>query len=499
MRPLVITVENLTTRERHLRAFYKSPVHLGRNELNDLPLPSEYVSLWHAVVRYDDDAVRYTDLGSKNGSQINGAAVEPNKAVEVGESVTVQIGDLKLEFSRDEALAEQADREPPATLFGSSGDGAEPPPPAESVSTRFYEIPKDLLKGPPPRKLPPAKAEPAPAPPEPPPPPPPPSRAPAAVAPIPLSQEVRPSPPSPRAAEAAAAGGAQEMIRAAMPHYTQFRDAWKNLRIELMHGLKALPRDKRGAALEQIKSQMPQVLKEEEFQVMLNALGIASLRTLAAMTSDGASPAAAPAPSAPAPAPAPVSSASTSAGQGDGAAQKLLARFARSYVPRAPQPGPGDAEKLLERVADVLETCAKMFVEFRKGHGQFAEHMAVRTQRQDTPLERAQDGREVLAYVLEWREGGHARVDELKEGFKQFMVHEIALLQGLRAGVRELLDSLSPDKVSESAGSSLLGAVGKWKRYVELFEDLAEEQTMTRKLFGPAFWRAYTAIVQETE
>jgi type VI secretion system protein len=260
-----------------------------------------------------------------------------------------------------------------------------------------------------------------------------------------------------------------------------------------MHGLKALPREKRGAALEQIKEQMPQVLKEEEFQVMLNALGIASLRTLARMTGEGAPPAA----PAPTPAPAPVTSAG--AGEAEGAAQKLLGRFARSYVPKAAQPGPGDAEKLLERVADVLETCAKMFVEFRKGHGQFAEHMAVRTQRQDTPLERAQDGREVLAYVLEWREGGHARVDELKEGFKQFMVHEIALLQGLRAGVKELLDSLSPDKVSESAGSSLLGAVGKWKRYQEIFEDLAEEQTMTRKLFGGAFWRAYTAIVQETE
>src|SRR5688572_25489195 len=174
MRPLVITVENLTTRERHLRAFYKSPVHLGRNELNDLPLPSEYVSLWHAVVRYDDDAVRYTDLGSKNGSQVNGTPVEANKAIDVGESVGVQIGDLKLQFSRDEALAEQADREPAGTLFGSSAEGAEPPPPAESVSTRFYEIPKDLLKspGPPPKKLPAPQAPPPEPPPRPAPPPP---------------------------------------------------------------------------------------------------------------------------------------------------------------------------------------------------------------------------------------------------------------------------------------------------------------------------------------
>jgi type VI secretion system protein len=105
----------------------------------------------------------------------------------------------------------------------------------------------------------------------------------------------------------------------------------------------------------------------------------------------------------------------------------------------------------------------------------------------------------VLAYVLDWRQGGHARVDELKDGFKQFMVHEIALLQGLRAGVQELMESLNPEKISEDAGSSLLGANARWKKFVEMYEDLAEEQTMTRKLFGTEFWRAYTAVVQESE
>ena len=47
--------------------------------------------------------------------------------------------------------------------------------------------------------------------------------------------------------------------------------------------------------------------------------------------------------------------------------------------------------------------------------------------------------------------------------------------------------------------TSLLGAGGKWKKFVEIYEDLAEEQTLTRKLFGTAFWRAYTAVVQESE
>ena len=479
MQPLVITVKNITTGEQRLRAFYRSPVHVGRNEMNDLPLPNGYVSLWHAVIRFDEEAIRYTDLGSKNGSEVGGARVDANKPVDVSLQVPVQIGELRLEFSRDEALAEAADREP-ATLF--SSDGADQPP-AESVSTRFFEVPKDLLPpkpAPAPRRSGP-KAQSAPPPRDPIP-----LRDLAGVRPLPAPA---PSPtPEPRR-EPRPAGSAAALIENSMVDYTRFRDAWKNLRLDLTHGLKSLPKEERHRALDLVKEKMPQVLKEEDFQVMLNALGIASRRTLERMSGD------APAGSS-APAPAPASRGSP---EGE-AALKLVGRFARSYVPGAPQPPPpAESERMMERVADVLETCAKMFVEFRKGHGQFAEHMAVRVQRREGPLEDAKDSREVLAYVLDWRQGGHARVDELKDGFKQFMVHEIALLQGLRAGVQELMESMNPEKISEEAGSSLLGAGGKWKKFVEIYEDLAEEQTLTRKLFGTAFWRAYTAVVQESE
>lgn len=473
MRPLVITIQSETTGEKHVRAFYRSPVHVGRNELNDLALPNEYVSLWHAVIRFEEEGIRYTDLGSKNGSEVGGRRISPNEAVDIAENEPLRIGDLRLELCRDEALAEAADREPAGTLFGSAGEGEQPP--AESVSTRLFQL-KDLA---PKSREDATVIEPVPAPPPAPP-----------RAPVKVQAFEPPRRPQPKAApqtgERPKVSGADDLLRTAMPSYERFRDAWKALRLDLTHGLKSIPRAERSRALELVKAQMPQVLKEEEFQVMLNALGIASLRTLAAMT-DGAAPAP-PAPPPPRPAP-----------QAEGAAHKLLVRFAKSYIPQAPPPESAEGEKLLERVADVLETCAKMFVEFRKGHGQFAEHMAVRAHEPETPLTAAKDGRDVLSYVLDWREPGRPRVDELKDGFKQFMVHEIALLQGLRAGVRELLDGLSPEKISGEAGASVLAAGARWRRYAELYEDLAEEQTLTRKLFGNAFWRAYTSVVEETE
>src|SRR6185295_1679899 len=439
-----------------------------------------------AVIRFEEETIRYTDLGSKNGSEVGGARVEPNKPVDVGAQMPVAIGELRLEFSRDSALAEAADREPQTAFSSDSADQ----PPAESVSTRFFEVPKDLVL---PKSTPaPAKREPTPPPrrmePEPPPsvhyepePEPPPRR----PDPIPLRElpgarpaldrrreEPRREEPPPRREEPrreeprrdrVTPGNATALIDNAMADYNKFRDAWKSLRLDLSHGLKSLTKEERSRALDQIKERMPQVLKEEDFQVMLNALGIASRRTLERMGLDHAQASG----GAPAAAPAPAPSASKGSPEVE-AALKLVGRFARSYVPGAPQPPPPtESEKTMERVADVLETCAKLFVEFRKGHGQFAEHMAVRTQRREGPLEDAKDAREVLAYVLDWRKGGHARVDELKDGFKQFMVHEIALLQGLRAGVQELMEQMNPEKISEEAGSSLLGAGGKWKKFVE--------------------------------
>src|SRR5205814_7626365 len=140
------------------------------------------------------------------------------------------------------------------------------------------------------------------------------------------------------------------LIDSSMADYTRFRDSWKSLRLDLTHGLKHLPKEERTRALDLVKEKMPQVLKEEEFQVMLNALGIASRRTLERMAIDAAQ---APAASAPAAAPAPR-------GSPDGdAAQKLIGRFARSYVHSAPQPPPAAAsEQMMERVADILEPCA---------------------------------------------------------------------------------------------------------------------------------------------
>ena len=46
--------------------FSKSPIRMGRNQLNDIPLDDPFVSEWHGTIRFDDQSVAYFDLGSTN-------------------------------------------------------------------------------------------------------------------------------------------------------------------------------------------------------------------------------------------------------------------------------------------------------------------------------------------------------------------------------------------------------------------------------------------------
>jgi predicted component of type VI protein secretion system len=100
MTPLVIKVTDTETDVTTQFAFIKSPVRLGRSELNDLPLPQRFVSACHAVVHFDDNETRFVDLGSTNGSSVNGTELAKNVAALIEPDTKVEIGTLSLQFVR---------------------------------------------------------------------------------------------------------------------------------------------------------------------------------------------------------------------------------------------------------------------------------------------------------------------------------------------------------------------------------------------------------------
>lgn len=72
----------------------KDSVTIGRSDDNDIPLEDSKVSRRHAeIVRTKDDRYLYRDLGSTNGSLLNGKAVE-NAYLEDGDIITLGLSEL---------------------------------------------------------------------------------------------------------------------------------------------------------------------------------------------------------------------------------------------------------------------------------------------------------------------------------------------------------------------------------------------------------------------
>jgi pSer/pThr/pTyr-binding forkhead associated (FHA) protein len=83
------------------RSFPAGPVPLtiGRAEDNAVPLPDdEFASGHHARIESQRDGVWILDLGSTNGTYVNGARLDGRRLLHEGD--VVQIGDTELRFER---------------------------------------------------------------------------------------------------------------------------------------------------------------------------------------------------------------------------------------------------------------------------------------------------------------------------------------------------------------------------------------------------------------
>ena len=94
--------------------FSKSPVRVGRNQLNDISIEDPFVSEWHGTIRFDQTSIAYFDLGSTNGTLLDGKRLVKNVAAELSDDSRLQLGLLELFVSRP---LEQA----PATRSAGTG------------------------------------------------------------------------------------------------------------------------------------------------------------------------------------------------------------------------------------------------------------------------------------------------------------------------------------------------------------------------------------------
>lgn len=77
----------------------KTNVTIGRSETNDIVIPHVSISRTHCRVELIDGVFYMTDLGSSNGSFIDGEKLLPNKRTPFQETAQIVLGKLDCEFS----------------------------------------------------------------------------------------------------------------------------------------------------------------------------------------------------------------------------------------------------------------------------------------------------------------------------------------------------------------------------------------------------------------
>ncbi|MBK6847818.1 MAG: FHA domain-containing protein [Proteobacteria bacterium] len=81
--------------------FERAEVLIGRSALADIQLPDEAVSLAHARLRLEGAALFVEDLGSTNGTRLDGRRLIEGRAVELHEGAALALGDYELEIAAD--------------------------------------------------------------------------------------------------------------------------------------------------------------------------------------------------------------------------------------------------------------------------------------------------------------------------------------------------------------------------------------------------------------
>ena len=113
MLPLLIQVTNKETGAQIEAGFKRSPVRFGRNTLNDLAIDEGFVSQWHGLIRFEEETTSFLDLGSTNGTELNGNRLDKNVEVDLTPETKLAIGPLRFTFTRvalrdDQILARRA-------------------------------------------------------------------------------------------------------------------------------------------------------------------------------------------------------------------------------------------------------------------------------------------------------------------------------------------------------------------------------------------------------
>ena len=105
---LLVKLTGDDIREIRLR---RSNILIGRSNLCDISIDREIVSRHHALIRYTSQGAVLIDLGSTNGTKVDGYPIKEHRLVG-GE--TIEVGDCRIEYLLDDPLQQPVDTAAPA-------------------------------------------------------------------------------------------------------------------------------------------------------------------------------------------------------------------------------------------------------------------------------------------------------------------------------------------------------------------------------------------------
>jgi predicted component of type VI protein secretion system len=97
--PIEMTVKISGSGADRTLTFSESPVRVGRNQLNDIAIDDPFISQWHGLIRFGDEGITYSDLGSTNGSIIEGVRLSTNVANRLTDRSCILLGRIELAVS----------------------------------------------------------------------------------------------------------------------------------------------------------------------------------------------------------------------------------------------------------------------------------------------------------------------------------------------------------------------------------------------------------------
>jgi type VI secretion system protein ImpI len=279
----------------------------------------------------------------------------------------------------------------------------------------------------------------------------------------------------PRHAPAASAPAAHEdpYLRQLLPYVEAYRQSWQGVYRLLYDHLTRLQPEHRAPYLRRVGVEHPGVTAEPEFVKLAKYYGL-DPRTFA------------------------------HAGPGQ-AALAALAELTTSLAPGSTAPDDvASVMVLAKRLRDTMEVFLKAFISLRDGYQEFETEVLAREKSAQEPVSVAKDAAE-LGNVLFGSQATAETARALQMVFVDVMSHQVALMNGVMEGVKQLLQKLSPQALEgEFERSGKKGGLfsnrfeALWKLYELRHGDYAGEDKETFLIiFGPQFSRAYSQTTGE--